>query len=493
MRRLNPSIRTQLLCWLLIPLLVLLVLDCLLTYGLAIKLATGAYDQSLLDSVYSVASCLDVKNGKIVADLPPTALAILKENIVDSTWYQVLDVHGNLIAGDQALPKPEKNIAKDDAKADYRDGVIAGEQVRIATVTIPVQGHPGYFACIQVAETLHSRAQIAEEILIGGVVPQFLMVGLSALSVWFGVTRGLGPLRRLRDQVAARTPLDLSPISEVNAPKEVRPLVRAINDLLGRLKEDIQAQRRFVANAAHQLRTPIAGLKTQTELALREKDPDELNHALSLIHISSERASRLTNQLLALAKAEPGARDTELWRLTDLNSIAGDATKEFVSQALAKHIDIGVERAAARCLVRGDASSLHELTSNLIENAVIYTQPGGKVTVKTAIIGSTAVLAVEDNGPGIPEEERGHVFERFYRLSSNRQGLAPGSGLGLAIVREIANSHGAEILISEGLDGMGTSISVVFPSPKRAENMKRAIEGIIADGALNAQEAIRTL
>jgi two-component system, OmpR family, sensor histidine kinase TctE len=471
--RVNPSIRTQLLAWLVIPLLGLLLVGTFLMYKLSSDLATDAYDKSLLDSVYEVSSFVAAnESGKIVVDLQPQALKMLKDNPKDKVFYQVLDEKGKIIAGDDELPAPDLNERVDSKSAEFRDDTVNGEDVRIASVNFPVPGQKDQAVFIQVAETMNGRDQIAEEILTGVVVPQLVIIGLSALVVWFGVARGLRPLTSVRDAVASRTPTDLRPIALDNVPKEVRPLVHSINELLDRLREDLQAQRRFVANAAHQLRTPIAGLKTQSELALRQSDPKDIAHALNLINIGAERAARLANQLLALARAEPGAVDPTLWQVLDLNDIAKNASKELVTQALSKNIDLGFEESAAPALVRGDRASLHELASNLIENAVLYTPSGGHVTARIATslrppdLEARAFLIVEDDGPGIAADERERVFERFYRVSDRE---ASGSGLGLAIVREIASVHIAEVYLGDGPDKSGTRVTVDFPAVTRNE------------------------
>lgn len=465
MKRLNPSIRTQLLAWLVIPLLVLLLVGTGLCYGLAISLATDAYDKSLLDSTYAVANCVQARQGKVVLDLPPAALSLLKDDIKDHVYYQVLDQKGHLIAGDTNLPLPDLHERLDSTAADFRDDTAGGEDLRIASVHYQLPGRKNTSVLIQVAETMNGREQIADQILIGVVLPQLCMVLMSALVVWYGVSRGLRPLTAVRDAVAARNPSDMSALSLENAPKEVRPLVRAINDLLDRLNEDLQAQRRFVANAAHQLRTPIAGLKMQTELALRQKEPKDVQHALNLISTGADRAARLANQLLALARAEPGATDLTKWQPADLNFIARKATREFVPQALSKSIDLGFEAADKPIFVHGDSTSLHELAANLIENAVLYTKDNGHITVRvetkeTEDKAKRALLIVEDNGPGIAQDERERVFERFYRIA--RPSVA-GSGLGLAIVREIADTHGAVVSLNDGPGGVGTRAVVDFP------------------------------
>jgi len=446
-----------------IPILVLLLVGTALSYGLAISLATDAYDRGLVDEVYSIARCIQRKDGKLICDVPPTALALLQDDIHDKVYYQVLDQKLNMIAGDSAMPAMQPSADLAGKTSDCHGGTIGGEDVRIAMVSVPAPGDPHSIVYIRVGETMHQRERIADQILIGIAVPQLAIFSLSALLVWFGVRRGLVPLSNVRDAVASRSPVDLRPLALENVPKEVRPLVTAINDLLERLQQDLQAQRRFVANAAHQLRTPIAGLKTQSELALRQTDPKEINHALGLIHTGAERAARLANQLLALARAEPEAVDSQLWREIDLNLVGKNTCREFVSEALSKDIDLGFESSKVPVYVRGDESSLHELACNLVHNAVQYTQNGGNVTVRieetAGSSGAFGHLVVEDNGPGIPAEEREHVFERFYRLIDRR---VSGSGLGLAIVREIANMHDGEVSVGDGPGGAGTRVSVRF-------------------------------
>ncbi len=468
--RLNPSIRTQLLAWLVIPILVLLLVGAALTYGLAIRMATDAYDKALLDSVYSIGGCVKVKSGNLIVDIPPAVLAILKDNMKDRVMYQVLDDHHRIVAGDANLPLPDfEDQDSSDHSADYRDATIDGEPIRVASIKYQLPASPGTYLYIQVAETLHGREQIADEILIGTLTTQFVIVTLSGLVVLLGVRRGLRPLNNLRDAVASRTPIDLRPIAVESVPKEVQPLVTAINELLQRLQDDMQAQRRFVANAAHQLRTPIAGLKMQSELALRQNDPADVQHALVLIRTGAERAARLANQLLALARSEPGAVNSELWQPVDLNEVARNATKEFVPEAIRKNIDLGFEGTSHPVHVLGDQSSLHELAANLIDNAVLYTPSGGHVTVRIeprreGSDKGSPELIVEDDGPGIPAEERERVFERFYRLLDRSTG-GSGSGLGLAIVREIANVHKADVQVCEGPAGVGASVKIIFPAP----------------------------
>jgi two-component system sensor histidine kinase TctE len=422
------------------------------------------------------------RKDRVVVDLPPAALDILSDDVKDILVYQVVKRDGSVIAGEGNLsaiePGLDTFVSQRDRQPEQQRGYLQdarlnGQDVRLATVSCPVPGKSGDIVTIRVAQTLNGRQKLADDILVGVVLPQLFIVFLSAVIVLFGVRRGLAPLNNLRDEVSARTPLDLKPIPQDRVPKEVRPLVVAINNFMERLRCDMESQQRFVANAAHQLRTPIAGLKTQTELALRQTDPEDVRHALSLIRLGAERAAKLTNQLLTLARSEPSVVDVEKFQLIDLNNAVRNIVKELASLAEDEHIDLGFAGTEHSILVKGDPVSLHELVSNLIENAVHYTQSGGSVNVSVALeaqplasnkgpgpapLLSSASIRVEDNGPGIAVSERERVFERFYRICTK----SSGSGLGLAIVKEIARAHNASVSLTSGANGLGTAVTVTF-------------------------------
>lgn len=448
--------------WLLIPILTLCLVGAVLTYVMAINFATDAYDNALLDSARTLIARLRFDPGRIDVNLTPEQQAIFKESQKDKFWYQVIGPSGAVKAGDNNIPMPgRRSLNGIDEEPDFRWGQIDKEPVRIGLVAVPIPGKRGQRVLVQVAETLHGRQELTSEILVWVVVPQLVLISLAALAVYIGVKRGLAPLRSVQEAIGRRTRWDLSPLDESEAPHEVRPLVLAVNDLLGRLKQDIEAQRRFVANAAHQLRTPLAGLKTQTEFALRQTSPDELHKALKQVQSSADKATHLVNQLLALAKVEPGAFSFTRLQQIDLVAIAREATVDLVPQALKKNIDLGFESASETATINGDAVTVRELICNLIDNAVRYTQSSGKITVKVSAKGLVE-LRIDDNGPGIPEDERERVFERFYRVLGS--GVS-GSGLGLSIVREIAQSHHAEVRLEDGPSGQGTSVAVTFPPP----------------------------
>ena len=312
---------------------------------------------------------------------------------------------------------------------------------------------------VQVAETRRKRGDLAGRIISGVILPQFAIIPLAVILVYLGLSRGIAPLQRLQRRIRQRRPGDLAPISINGVPEELRPVIVAFNDMMVRLEENLQAQQRFIADAAHQMRTPLTGLKMQTELALSETEPQLMRNSLRQIAESADRAVHLINQLLALARAESSHEKVHSFEKVDLENLARVAAQEGVPRALAKGIDIGFEGTGWPLLIEGSPVLLHELASNLIDNAIKYTPEGGRVTVRTRAE-AYAILEVEDSGIGIGAEERERVFERFYRILGSE---AHGSGLGLAIVREIAELHRASIELRPNGHGQGTLAQVVFP------------------------------
>ncbi|MGF6635931.1 signal transduction histidine kinase [Paraburkholderia sp. MM6662-R1] len=302
---------------------------------------------------------------------------------------------------------------------------------------------------MQVAETLDKRSQLANDIIKGVILPQFVILPLAILLVWFGLSRGLEPLHALQAHIRARRPDDLSPLEARRAPPEIEPLVTSFNDLLTRLEQNMELQKRFIADAAHQMKTPLAGLRTQAELALRQNASAEVRRSLEQIATSSEQAARLVTQLLALARAE-NRRSGQIFTPLELGELARSAVREWVQAALAKQMDIGYEAPDEPVEVAGNPVMLREMLSNLIDNAIRYTPAGGRITVRVRHDAPARLvhLEVEDTGLGIPASERSRVVERFYRILG-REG--DGSGLGLAIVREIAAMHGGELAIDDNV------------------------------------------
>jgi two-component system, OmpR family, sensor histidine kinase TctE len=440
----------------LIPLCSLWVVSTIVAYFLAVGFANEAYDRVLLNSADSVAARLRVRTGKIVADLPPAAQAILRHTEHDKFYYQVVSVDTlERVIGDAILPRPVGDTRSD--KPHFRYATVNGAPVRMARIRTAIGNTPEDVVIVQVAQTLNSRAMLTRDILISIVVPQILLIILGAIAVSVAITKGLRPLSDLQTALTQRSRHDLTPVPLETAPVEARQLIEAINDLLSRLRKDIESQQRFIANAAHQLRTPLAGLKTYAALAQRAAENPSAIKLLDQINSGIDRMSHLVNRLLSLAKAEPANQIGANLERVDLNSIVSEAAAELVEEALAKNIDLEFE-GSSTAVLHGDAGALRELTTNIVENAVRYTQPGGKVLVRVAN-GNGVQLSVQDNGPGIPPEDRSMVFERFYRVLGTD---ASGSGLGLSIANEIAIAHGATIKIDSGPGEHGTIVTVKF-------------------------------
>lgn len=455
----NSSIRIQLLYALLVPLSILWLITAGIAYYLAVWFANDEYDHHLLNSADSVAARLRSDGTRILVDLPPAAQAILRHNERDKFYYQIIKTDGTRISGDAVIPGPYLNLSS--KKPVLRYAELAGVKVRVARIRVDIPNYPEQPVLVQVAETLNSRQQFVDYILLAILIPQIVLIGLGAIAVWLGVSKGLAPLKSLETALARRSQIDLTPVSSSIAPVEVRPLVDAINNLLNRLAEDIEGQKRFVANAAHHFRTPLAALKTYIYYAKRLPADGEMNEALDKIDVSTERMTRLSNKLLALARAEPPNR-SEKFQPVDLNYVVSEATASCVAEATKRSVELSFSGSPSPAIVRGDAHSLIELATNLVENAVFYTPTGGDISVSVSN-GENVRLTVCDNGPGIPVEERTRVFERFYRILG---GEIPGSGLGLSIVKEIAIAHNASVAIDNATNGKGTLVTVTFASAK---------------------------
>ncbi|MBY0546462.1 MAG: sensor histidine kinase N-terminal domain-containing protein [Candidatus Obscuribacterales bacterium] len=452
----KESIRWQLMLSLLLPLLGLEAVSATVAYNLAVNFANEAYDRELVNTADSVGARLRRTESGIWVDLPPAAQAILHYNKKEKVYYQVLQEDGTRISGDAIIPGPALHLEAEQPILRY--GVLNQKPIRIARIRVTVPNDPEErTVLVQVAETLNSRSMLAQQILLSIVIPQIALICLGAGAVWLGVARSLNPLKRLTELLAQRSPDDLTQVSETLAPVEVRPLVRALNDLLSRLKVDIESQKRFVANSAHQFRTPLAALRTYIYCAKRLPSDQEMNSILDKIDLSTERMSHLSKKLLALAKAEPANRFFSQQEF-DLNDLASEVTAAFTALAARKNISLSFAGSDGPAIIKGDMDNLRELAANLVENAVVYAPNSGKVSVSIHA-GDAVELRVVDNGPGIPVAEREHVFERFYRGTGVRES---GSGLGLAIVRDIALAHEASVSIEEPLIGGGVSVRVLF-------------------------------
>jgi two-component system sensor histidine kinase TctE len=459
------SLFGEILDWLLAPLLLLWPLSIASIWLVAQGIANGPFDRELGDKARVLSKYVTVgassPEGAPLASfaLPPSALELLRTDEADDVYYQVLGLRGEFLSGERRVSVPVEDVRPPVGEVYYRDDEIDHKDVRVAYLWIGLPDGESEGAClVQVAETLGKRSRLATEIFRGVILPQFLILPLAVLLVWMALSRGIAPLNELQQRIRRRESNDLSAIDERDVPEEVSPLVRAINDLLARLDQSLRTQKHFLADAAHQLKTPLAGLRMQAELAQRdidagERDPLALKKSLRQIARSSQSAAHMVNQLLAMARAEDREHAAPE-QPVDLADLAIETVRDFVPRALERRIDLGYEAPAATArhprgpVVAGHPVLLRELIRNLVDNALLYTPAGGTVTVRVVDdpFGQVVVLQVEDSGPGIPAAEREQVFQPFYRaLGTN----VDGSGLGLAIVREIAFRHGAELTLTD--------------------------------------------
>jgi two-component system sensor histidine kinase TctE len=458
------SLLRQLLAWLLIPLIALLALNAFLSYRAALTAANEAYDRLLLASVRAIADRVALVDDRVEVDVPYVALELFESKSQERIFYRVATRTGATITGYDDLPLPQRRSQVGQSeqndqpvfyRAPYRD-----ELVYFAALSKPLYDPQGLGpVLIQVGATAEARDALSREILLDSLARQGLLIVAAALVVWAGLRRGLRPMLRLRDHIAHRAPNDLTPIDPRQVQNEVRPLIDAFNLHAERLDTLIAARRRFLDDASHQLRTPLAALKTQADFSLGDPSESDRRQLLHDIRQTTEQTIRLVNQLLVLARAEPqGVPGTEIAPV-DLVELARSTTAELVPNARRKQIDLGFDAEAGPGMVDGNRLLLHELIVNLVDNAIRYTQPGGAVTVAITRSNGGVALEVSDNGPGIPEQERERVFERFYRGSTASD---QGSGLGLSIVRDICRSHGAGIELAAAGGGRGLLVRVGF-------------------------------
>ena len=455
------TLRSQLLLWVSAPLLALWVMSTMIDHDVATGFVNLNYDRALLDTALDLGRNVREINNQLYLDLPQPVIEMLISGEQGRFYYRANGPVGEYITGDPDLPDPPAEAGED--RVTYYDAVYRNESIRAVALRVPVRPGSGKGAIsVQVAEKTSLRTDFARQLMLRMMVPQGILVILAALAVWLGVGLGLRALTSVRTEIENRSHVDLSPIRETNTPYEVRPLVRAMNDLLSRLSAALAAQQRFIADAAHQLRTPVAALKTQAELAVRQVRDGEAQATLQQLHTAADHAARLVNQLLTLARAEPGSHRSVMRERVNLAALARETTGEWVPRSLNRGIDLGFDDTSTDATISADPFLVRELLNNLIDNAINYTPAGGHITVRVTTDDDKPSLEVEDNGSGIPEDERVRVFERFYRSAG---GSPEGCGLGLAIVREIAQGHGATASILSGANHRGTRVVIEFPSP----------------------------
>jgi two-component system sensor histidine kinase TctE len=467
----GPSLHRQLLIWLLAPQLVLWIGGAFVTYNLAARYANAAIDASLSQATRALARQVKPIGNGLFIDFPRAAQDILESDPNDRVLYTVSAPPGEFILGNRNLPPPT-GVPVQPALGEpyFYNGEVAlpagggSERLRVAALYLSYGEEPGerQTMLVQVARSSANREELARRILVDTVLPLSALIVLMTMIVGAGIRAGLAPLVRLRSLVEGKAPNDLTAIELHAAPREVRALAQAINDLLGAVQHNVVAQKRFISDAAHQLRTPLAGLKSQTELALKEVheavDPATgvaLGARLQRVHESATRSAHLVNQLLTLARAEPESATVQARARVDLAKLARELTAEFVPRARQAGIDLGYESGEPttgpdgddepRVDVLGIPLLLREALANVVDNALRYAGRGAEVTVRVAREGRHGLVEVRDTGPGVPASLQSDMFERFVRGTHEGNGC----GLGLAIVKEIVQRHAGLVQVAD--------------------------------------------
>jgi two-component system sensor histidine kinase TctE len=445
------SLRHRLLKQLLWPLILILLMGAVFAYQFALRASSDANDLGLLDDALDLAKQVEVYQGKMTLKLPLAAQQMLLANNDDHVTYAAWDETGHLFSGDPRLLK--LRMPRDDENHLFQNLILGDEESRDVVLRANANGKTMFIA---VSQTTHGRNQLSDKIFLGLLLPEALLALISIIAILFGVRRGLSPVELLRDEIGNRSPHDLRSIDEAHAPLELRPIVHVINDLFTKLTTTFASHRRFIADAAHQLRTPLAALRSQIEVGL-EQHPEDTKVLLQKLLATTQRTSHLANQLLSLARLEHTEQQLHEKALLDLQDVVREATVDFVAPAAQKKIDLNFLIAPSH--VHGNSLLLRELVANLLDNAIRYTAIGGHIVVRLQTESDCCVLMVEDDGPGVPEAELENLGKPFHTLATSR---SDGCGLGLAIVLEIARIHGAKVIFGHGQDNHGLSVRVEF-------------------------------
>lgn len=454
----RPSLRRRLLGFLLIPVAVLLLLDMALTYAVALGYANHVHDRDLADDALTLAKMMG--NEQLGGELSPQARFLLQYDPSGEGFFSVVSRERGLLAGNAHLPTATGGTPAVGSPPMLFDTHLGKRALRAVTLTTPAPSRPGDELAITVAETLHDRHLQARNILLLAIATEAPLVIAVLLLVWFGVNHGLRVLDPLTERLARRNH-ELTPIGAPDVPKEILPLTRTIDALFERLRGMLALHDRFIADAAHQLRTPLAGLSLHVERALADPDPAAVRSALIHIRDLTRRTARTTTQLLSLTRAQSASSDTNAPSTLDLARLIPEAVAQRVHEALEAGVDLGYQCTEHTLSIRGHAASMLDLLDNLIDNAIRYAGRGSTVTVSLSRTASGgACLAVEDNGPGVPPELLPRLRERFFRAPGMQ---AEGSGLGLAIVQRIAERHHAEV-VYQLAEEHGLRVEVRFPA-----------------------------
>lgn len=457
------SLKNQLRLWLLLTMLLVLGVSAALSYSRALHYATQAYDQALLRTVLALADEVIIDtNNEVKIEIPEVASHLLSYNEGDRIYIRISAPNGKLVFGEANLPPPAQAPAGN--QQVYYNSHYKNEAIRAVTFGLPESNAPNaQNILITMAETTGKRDAMVAEMVEEMLLPQVLMMILAAIVIELGIHFALKPMQDLRESLHQRSHRDLSPLDTSASPLELQPLLQAMNALLSRVKAGIQQQQQFIADASHQLRTPIAGLQTQAELALRSHPPAEVQEPLNYMLRSTTRLSHLIQRLLSLARTD-AASSQLVFKPVSLTSIIYDECARWVGPASDKQLELEVLIETQQDQVLGDALMLSEMLNNLLENAIQYTPEQGLLRIRLWQAGKHLLLQVADSGVGIPADQTALIFERFHRLDPNQ---GNGCGLGLAIVAEIAEHHNASISVAQGLQHpithhLGSQFTVKF-------------------------------
>lgn len=455
------SLRQRVVIWFIPPLFLLMVVNAVLSYRGALAVVNRAYDRSLQASMKAIAEGTHSLNGEIVVNIPYSALELFEDGTHEHVFYAVLGPDGKTITGYNDLPPPELGPNEHTV---VTEGRYKGERIRIGAMRkrlydAALGGNDA--VTILMAETTESRATLARELFYDSLRRQALLIGAGLVVLALALTTAFRPLLHLREAIRNRSEEDLTPIPRHRVPAEITPLIDAMNNQMDRLSRMVEARKRFLTDAAHQLRTPLAVLNTQVDYGMRQTEPAEMQSTFVGLRDGLRSARHLTDQMLALSRAEAAHGLGQTTQSLDLAALAREVALELSPLALERQIDLGYEGEFEAALMMGNASMLREMIANLVDNSIRYTPSGGSVTVTVVQKEDSVKLSVTDTGPGIPAGERANVVKRFYRILG--RGNSGGSGLGLSIVNEICLSHGGRLELADGPAGKGLQAKVVLP------------------------------
>ena len=456
----TPSLRRTLLLVLLPGVLLVAAVEVVLTWRATEAAANAAFDRSLAGAIKSIDANISTASGGLAVELPYRLLEFFELTASGNVYFRVATENGLVEIGNADLPPPPATLETD--RPAFEDAQYFGETVRIGSyarqLARPLAGHPAeQRIIIQVAESLDSRRTFTRKLLIQTIARDLLLVVVAAALLALAIDRVLRPLGRLRREVDARAPNDLTPIPGTGVPADVLPLVDAVNHHVERNRLQAERQRRFVDDASHQLRTPLTTLATQASVALREDEPSRQRAALLAIKRQVEDTVRRVNQMLALARADTSESKPEV---LDARALAEACTREWWAIARERGIDLGFDAPPGVAMIAVQPALFREALTNLLHNAVVHVPAAGHVTVRVRAQETRVAIEVIDDGPGIPDDERHRAGERFFRASNAEAG---GTGLGLSIVRAIAERHGGELVLEANPAGRGLHVSIRLP------------------------------